>query len=109
MIDYSTLIQPFLNRTTGSIKDRVYLRYKRAHGEAYRDMTFAEFGAKTRETFAGFAKLGIQRDDRIALLSESRPEWLMSDFAALALGAIIVPMFPTLTAQIGRASCRERV
>ncbi len=99
MIDYTTLIQPFLSRTSGELKERVYLRYKRIHGEPYRDMSFAEFGARTRETFAGFAKLGVQRGDRIALLSESRPEWLMADFAALALGAIIVPMFPTLTAQ----------
>jgi long-chain acyl-CoA synthetase len=62
-------------------------------------MTFAEFGARVREVFAGFARLGIQRGDRIAVISESRPEWLISEFAALALGAIWVPMFPTLTAQ----------
>ncbi len=62
-------------------------------------MTFATFGARVREVFAGFARLGIQRGDRIAVVSESRPEWLISEFAALALGAIWVPMFPTLTAQ----------
>ena len=99
MKKYSTLIEPFLDRTSGALKGRVYLRYKRAHGEPYRDMTFAEFGSRTRETFAGFAKLGVQRGDRVAILSESRPEWLMADFGSLALGAILVPMFPTLTAQ----------
>jgi long-chain acyl-CoA synthetase len=62
-------------------------------------MTFAEFAARTRETFAAFVSLGVQRGDRIAIVSESRPEWLMADFAALALGAITVPMFPTLTAK----------
>jgi len=91
-----TLLDPFLQHTTGVLKDRVYLRYKRVHGEPYRDMTFAEFGARTREVFAGFARLGIQRGDRIAIISESRPEWLIAEFAALALGAIWVPMFPTL-------------
>ena len=59
-------------------------------------MTFAEFGARTREASAGFAWLGIKRGDRIAIVSESRPEWLISEFAALALGAVWVPMFPTL-------------
>ena len=62
-------------------------------------MSFAEFGARTREVFAAFARLGIQRGDRIAIISESRPEWLLTDFAALAMGAILVPMFPTLTAK----------
>ncbi len=91
-----TLLHPFLRHTTGELKDRVYLRYKRVHGEPYRDMTFAEFGARTREVFTGFARLGITRGDRIAIISESRPEWLVAEFAALALGAIWVPMFPTL-------------
>jgi len=91
-----TLLDLFLDRTTGVLKDRVYLRYKRAHGEPFRDMTFAEFGTRTREVFAGFARLGIERGDRIAVISESRPEWLIAEFAALALGVIWVPMFPTL-------------
>ncbi|MFI5202182.1 MAG: AMP-dependent synthetase/ligase [Candidatus Kapaibacterium sp.] len=91
-----TLLDPFLRHTTGALKDRAYLRYKRVHGEPYRDMSFAEFGERTREAFAGFARLGIQRGDRIAIISESRPEWLIAEFAALALGAVWVPMFPTL-------------
>jgi long-chain acyl-CoA synthetase len=94
-----TLLGKFFERTTGAGNDRTYLRYKSAHGEPYRDMTFAEFGARVREVFVGVAQLGIQRGDRIAVVSESRPEWLISEFAALALGAVWVPMFPTLTSQ----------
>jgi long-chain acyl-CoA synthetase len=94
-----TLLGAFFERTSGTGKDRPYLRYKIAHGEPYRDMSFAEFGARVREVFVGLARIGIQRGDRIAVVSESRPEWLISEFAALALGAIWVPMFPTLTAQ----------
>ncbi|HZK76704.1 MAG TPA: AMP-binding protein, partial [Candidatus Kapabacteria bacterium] len=94
---YFTLLDPFLDHTTGVLKDRVYLRYKRTHGEPYRDMTFAEFGERVREVFHRFAGLGLARGDRIAIISESRPEWLIAEFAALALGAIWVPMFPTLT------------
>jgi long-chain acyl-CoA synthetase len=94
---YFTLMDPFLAHTAGALKDRVYLRHKYTHGEPYQDMTFGEFGAHAREVFAGFAKLGIKRGDRIAIISESRPEWLITEFAALALGAIWVPMFPTLT------------
>ncbi len=42
---------------------------------------------------------GIRPGDRIAILSENRPEWAMADFASLLLGAITVPLYPTLTAE----------
>lgn len=49
-----------------------------------------------------FRKWGIAKGDRIALLSENRWEWAVSDFAALAIGAVDVPLYPTLTAdQVG--------
>src|SRR5579884_185267 len=45
---------------------------------------------------------GIRKGDRIALLAENRWEWAVTDFAALAMGAVDVPIYPTLTAeQIG--------
>jgi len=42
---------------------------------------------------------GIGRGDRVALLSENRWEWQITDFAVLAIGAVDVPIYPTLTAQ----------
>ncbi|HEY0795804.1 MAG TPA: AMP-binding protein, partial [Acidisarcina sp.] len=46
-----------------------------------------------------FARLGIVKGDRICLLAENRWEWAVTDFAALAMGAISVPIYPTLTAE----------
>jgi long-chain acyl-CoA synthetase len=40
---------------------------------------------------------GIERGDRIAILSENRPEWVFTDFASLFLGAVTVPIYSTLT------------
>jgi long-chain acyl-CoA synthetase len=40
---------------------------------------------------------GIRHGDRVAILSENRPEWAITDFASLLLGAITVPIYPTLT------------
>jgi long-chain acyl-CoA synthetase len=42
---------------------------------------------------------GIRKGDRVAILSENRPEWAMADFATLLLGAVTVPIYSTLTAE----------
>ncbi len=42
---------------------------------------------------------GVTRGDRVAILSENRPEWTIADFAALLLGAVTVPVYATLTAE----------
>jgi long-chain acyl-CoA synthetase len=42
---------------------------------------------------------GITKGDRLAILSENRPEWAIADFACLQLGAVVVPIYSTLTAQ----------
>ncbi|MGA9528570.1 MAG: long-chain fatty acid--CoA ligase [Terriglobales bacterium] len=41
---------------------------------------------------------GIGKGDRVAILSENRPEWTTTDFAALSLGAVTVPIYSTQTA-----------
>ncbi|MDR3736919.1 MAG: long-chain fatty acid--CoA ligase [Acidobacteriaceae bacterium] len=49
---------------------------------------------KLGETFLSW---GTQKGERIALISENRWEWAVTDFAALAIGAVNVPIYPTLT------------
>src|ERR1041385_2771196 len=46
----------------------------------------------------GLASLGVRRGDRVALLSENRYEWAVTDLATLGQGAVTVPIYPTLTA-----------
>lgn len=63
----------------------------------YVGITYDQLKQET-DTFAyGLAHLGIKRDDKIAIISENRPEWVYSDFAILGLGAIDVPLYPSLT------------
>ena len=51
-----------------------------------------------QEFALGLAGLGVKAGDRVALLSENRYEWAVSDLAVLGLGAVTVPIYPTLTA-----------
>jgi long-chain acyl-CoA synthetase len=44
-------------------------------------------------------RCGILKGDRVAILSENRPEWAIADFAVQMLGAVDVPIYPTLTAE----------
>ncbi len=48
-------------------------------------------------TVRALQRWGIQKGDRIAILSENRPEWSTADFAILLLGAVTVPVYSTLT------------
>jgi long-chain acyl-CoA synthetase len=56
------------------------------------------------EAFLGW---GVQKGDRIALISENRWEWMVTDFAALAIGAVDVPIYPTLTGEQEAALLRD--
>jgi long-chain acyl-CoA synthetase len=61
-----------------------------------------EFLDQVRDVSLGLTSLGMTRGDRVALLSESRPEWLVADFAILAAGAVTAPIYTTLSAdQVG--------
>jgi long-chain acyl-CoA synthetase len=54
---------------------------------------------RVRTLAEAFRAWGIRKGDRIAILAENRWEWAVADFAALALGAVDVPIYPTLTAE----------
>ncbi len=52
-----------------------------------------------RRTARGLAALGVRRGDRVAILSENRPEWAIADYACLTIGAADVPIYATLPAE----------
>ena len=54
---------------------------------------------RARALAEAFLAWGAKKGDRIALISENRWEWATADFAALAIGAVDVPVYPTLTGE----------
>jgi len=69
---------------------------------------------RVRALAQAFLSWGAQKGDRIALIAENRWEWVVTDFAALAIGAADVPIYPTLTGEqiaelIADAGCRIAV
>jgi len=71
-------------------------------GGTFRPVTYYELGNIVRAIALVLDSWGIRKGDRIAILSDNREEWYMSDMACLSIGAISVPVYPTLSAlQIG--------
>jgi long-chain acyl-CoA synthetase len=59
------------------------------------NITASTFVERVRHVALGLASLGIRAGDRVALLSENRPEWSITDLAILSLGAVNVPIYTT--------------
>ena len=64
-------------------------------GKDWVNISAEHFVDRVRNVASGLAEFGIKPGDRIALLSENRPEWSIADLAILSLGAINVPIYTT--------------
>jgi long-chain acyl-CoA synthetase len=64
-------------------------------GEQWVDRSFEEVREIVRPLAFGLVELGIQKGDRVSILGNTRPEWTYFDFAALSIGAVVVPIYQT--------------
>src|SRR5581483_4784224 len=76
--------------------DRVAVRSK--HGEEWQDRTFAEVSEIVDEIALGLIALGLEPGDRVSLLCNTRPEWTYSSLAISRAGGVVVPVYPTNSA-----------
>lgn len=65
-------------------------------GGRYQGMPSGEALQEVAALALGLSRLGVDSGDRVAILSENRVEWALTDYAILGLGAITVPVYPTL-------------
>ncbi len=69
----------------------------RCRPETIVELSSKEVFERIRDLSLGFRVLGASRGDRVAIVAESRPEWLLCDLAILTAGAVTVPIYPTLS------------
>jgi long-chain acyl-CoA synthetase len=62
----------------------------------WQEVTSKEAVDRAEKISAGFASLGIKKGDTVAIVSQNRIEWALSDYASVALGALLVPIYPSL-------------
>lgn len=86
----------YLTETVANQTTKPLMKYK-VEGK-YVPISYDEFKEQTENFAYGLASLGVKAGDRVAIISENRPEWVYSDMAILSLGAIDVPLYPSLTA-----------
>ena len=88
-----TLSQLFLNTVKSYIKDDLMLYKKEGR---YVPISTQEFAERIRRFSLGLKDLGFVAGDKMIILSENRPEWVISDIACLCLRGITVPVYTTL-------------
>jgi long-chain acyl-CoA synthetase len=76
-------------------------------GDQYVPISHKTLLDRVRRVRLGLESIGIQRGDRVAILSENRPEWAIADFACLTSGVTDVPLYPSLPAEQLRYPLRD--
>ncbi len=94
--DLKTLNDVFFRACTGN--DGPVMQTRDAAGK-WQPITARQLYRRVHAFAAVLSEWGIGKGDRVAILSENRWEWAVTDFAVLALGAVDVPLYATLTAQ----------
>ena len=64
----------------------------------WRKIFIDEYIEKVNKISYALLHLGIQRDDKVAVISSNRPEWNYLDMAVQQIGAVLVPIYPTISA-----------
>ena len=80
--------------TAHHFQDKVALLYK--EGGKWLPITYHEFEEQVVHLALSLTQLGVSHGDRVALISENRPEWAIVDLAVVSIGAVNTPLYTTL-------------
>ncbi|MGD2218423.1 MAG: long-chain fatty acid--CoA ligase [Gemmatimonadales bacterium] len=70
------------------------LKYKKT--DTWHDISHQQIYDDVKRVALGLAALGLEPGDRVAIVSENRPEWLLTDFGCVMSQTISVPLYPSL-------------
>jgi len=93
---FTTIPEMFDKVTTRFGAEQRPMLMVKAEG-SYEGISFREYRSRVTRFAGGLAALGIGRGDRVGIIAENRPEWVIADMATVSLGAVDVPVYPTLT------------
>jgi long-chain acyl-CoA synthetase len=68
-------------------------------GDHFSDVTAGDFYARVRQFAKGLIACGVEESDRVALMAHTRLEWLLVDYAIVAVGGVTVPVYETSSAE----------
>ncbi len=98
LVNFSTIPEMFRNIIAKfRDADKPVMLYKQ--DGRYTGISYGELATRVELFAGGLASLGFKRGDRISIISENRPEWAIADLAAVYLGGVGVPIYPTMTAK----------
>jgi len=89
----SKTIADLLPRAAAMYGSAVAVEYK--EGDRWVNRSFDEVVEIVRPLAFGLVTLGVEKGDRVSILANTRPEWTYFDFAALSIGATVVPIYQT--------------
>ncbi len=92
MVENGTISSMVRERIT-KYSDKPVLSYKEKG--TYKDITWKEMGERINQVALGLMALGVVSGDRVCLMSENCPEWVMADLGIITAGAINVPIYQT--------------
>jgi long-chain acyl-CoA synthetase len=90
---HSKTLADLLPQAAEAYGDAPAVRYK--DGDGWVSRSFNEVREIVRPLALGLASLGVEKGDRVSILGNTRPEWTYFDFAALSIGATVVPIYQT--------------
>ena len=92
-----------LEKTVGQLLEEQARNYPDYEAMVYPEKklrkTYREFNEMTNETARGFMSLGIEKGEHVAIWSDNKPEWLVSQFATAKAGAVLVTVNTNYRAQ----------
>jgi long-chain acyl-CoA synthetase len=97
LVRKTTSIAQLLVRRVRDTPDREAYRYP--VGEQWRSMTWRQTGARVQAIAAGLLSLGLGREERVGILSNTRVEWLLCDLGILSAGGATTTVYPSSTAE----------